>query len=72
MRFARIGPWLSGVAVVAGSTFAAESQDVRKKRLAVLDFEYGIVRSETNELFGVDMDVGRGMAALLVKYLVRD
>ena len=44
----------------------------RKKRVAVLDFEYGTVRSSAQALFGTDVDVGKGMTDLLVKYLVKD
>ncbi len=43
----------------------------RKKRVAVLDFEYGTVRSQA-QLLGTDVDVGKGMTNLLVKYLVKD
>ena len=44
----------------------------RKKRVAVLDFEYGTVRSQAQAAFGTDVDVGKGMTNLLVKYLVKD
>jgi curli biogenesis system outer membrane secretion channel CsgG len=44
----------------------------RKKRVAVMDFEYGTVRSYVSGLFGTDVDVGKGMADLIVKHLVRD
>ncbi len=44
----------------------------RKKRVAILDFEYGTVRSQTQAAFGTDVDVGKGMTNLLVKYLVKD
>ncbi|MBI3406029.1 MAG: curli production assembly protein CsgG [Acidobacteria bacterium] len=44
----------------------------RKKRVAVMDFEYGTVRSYVAGLFGSDIDVGKGMADLLVKHLVKD
>ena len=54
------------VSVVAG---AAEG---RKKRVAVLDFEYGTVRTEVASQFGTDVDVGKGIADLLVKHLVKD
>ncbi len=54
------------VSVVAG---AAEG---RKKRVAVLDFEYGTVRTEAASIFGTDVDVGKGIADLLVKHLVKD
>lgn len=44
----------------------------RKKRVAILDFEYGTVRTAVAGLFGTDIDVGRGMSDLLVKHLVKD
>jgi len=50
---------------------AAQSQP-RKKRVAILDFDYGTVRSYVAGLFGTDVDVGKGIADLLVKHLVKD
>src|SRR5512146_1073202 len=44
----------------------------RKKRVAVMDMEYGTVRSSVAALFGGDVDVGKGMSDLLVKHLVKD
>ena len=44
----------------------------RKKRVAVIDFEYGTVRSAVAGLFGTDIDVGRGICDLLVKRLVQN
>ncbi len=44
----------------------------RKKRVAILDFEYGTVRSAVAGLFGTDVDVGKGICDLLVKHLVKD
>ena len=44
----------------------------RKKRVAVFDFDYATVRTNTAALFGTDIDVGRGIADLLVKNLVQD
>lgn len=44
----------------------------RKKRVAVLDFDYATVHSAVSALFGADVDVGKGIADLLVKDLVRD
>ena len=43
-----------------------------QKRLAVLDFEYGLVRDQVDAIFSTDVDVGRGMRDLVVKHLVRD
>lgn len=44
----------------------------RKKRVAVMDFDYGTVRSYVAGLFGSDVDVGKGIADLIVKRLVQD
>lgn len=44
----------------------------RKKRVAILDFDYATVRSNSAALFGTDVDVGKGITDLLVKYLVKD
>jgi curli biogenesis system outer membrane secretion channel CsgG len=44
----------------------------RKKRVAILDFEYGTVASGVSALFGTNIDVGKGITDLLVKYLVKD
>ena len=44
----------------------------RKKRVAVFDFDYATVRTNTAALFGTDIDVGKGIADLLVKNLVTD
>jgi len=47
-------------------------QAPQKKRVAVLDFEYGTVKSAVAALFGTDQDVGKGIADLLVQKLVQD
>jgi curli biogenesis system outer membrane secretion channel CsgG len=61
---------------LAGSLCAAAAQDApktpRKRRVAVVDFEYGTVRTAVSGMFGTDVDVGRGICDLLVKYLVKD
>ncbi len=57
---------LGGCAVPLGYGQAA------KKRVAVLNFEYGTVQSYVAELFGADQDVGKGIADLLVDRLVTD
>lgn len=53
------------------SPLSAQNQP-RKKRIAILDFEYGTVRSYVAGLFGTDVDVGKGIADLIVKRLVQD
>ena len=51
---------------------AQAAASTRKKRVAVFDFDYGTVRSGVAALFGSDIDVGKGIADLLVKHLVKD
>ncbi len=60
------------LAVVLMVTLAATAAEPRKKRIAVFDFDYATVRSYVAGLFGTDIDVGKGIADLLVKDLVRD
>src|SRR3981081_1199558 len=52
--------------VIASPCFA------QKKRVAVLNFEYGTVRSSTQAIFGTDQDVGKGISDMLVQKLVQD
>lgn len=42
----------------------------QRKRVAVLDFEYGTVRSNAAAIFGTDTDIGRGIRDLLVQRFV--
>jgi curli biogenesis system outer membrane secretion channel CsgG len=44
----------------------------RKKRVAVFDFDYATVRSYSAAVFGSDVDIGKGVTDLLVKFLVQD
>jgi curli biogenesis system outer membrane secretion channel CsgG len=44
----------------------------RKIRVAVFDFDYATVQTASAAAFGTNVDVGRGMADLTVKYLVQD
>jgi curli biogenesis system outer membrane secretion channel CsgG len=63
--------------LMTGAVMSALGQDApqtggRKKRVAVIDFEYGTVHSDVAAIFGSDVDVGKGICDLLVKYLVKD
>jgi len=51
---------------------AAQAPQGRKKRVAVFDFDYATVKTNSAALFGTDIDVGKGIADLLVKNLVMD
>jgi len=44
----------------------------RKKRVAIFDFDYATVKTNSAALFGSDVDIGKGISDLLVKYLVKD
>lgn len=50
--------------------FASLATAQIKKRIAVMDFDYGTVRSTVSSIFGTDQDVGKGIADLLVEKLV--
>lgn len=59
--------------VAFGSTLWAQAAPTpRKKRVAVMDFDYATVHAGVAQIFGQDVDVGKGITDLLVKYLVKD
>jgi curli biogenesis system outer membrane secretion channel CsgG len=43
-----------------------------KHRVAVMNFDYGTVRTYVSQIFGSDQDVGKGISDLLVQKLVQD
>jgi curli biogenesis system outer membrane secretion channel CsgG len=44
----------------------------QKKRVAILNFDYGTVQSAVAGIFGTNVDVGKGISDLLVQKLVQD
>jgi curli biogenesis system outer membrane secretion channel CsgG len=52
---------------IAATAFAQQ-----KKRVAVLNFDYGTVQSSVVALFGGNVDVGKGVSDLIVQKLVQD
>lgn len=56
--------------LIALSLPSASAQ--RKPRIAVLDFDYGTVRSYVQAYFGTDVDLGKGITQMLVTNLVKD
>ncbi|HEX8813486.1 MAG TPA: CsgG/HfaB family protein, partial [Terracidiphilus sp.] len=56
--------------LIAVSLPSASAQ--RKPRIAVLDFDYGTVRSYVQAYFGTDVDLGKGITQMLVTDLVKD
>ncbi len=52
-------------------TLAPTAGAQQKKRVAVMNFDYGTVRNYVASIFGGDQDVGKGIADLLVEKLVQ-
>jgi len=63
---------VSGISTAVAQTPAAAPTQGRKKRVAIMDFDYATVHGGVAALFGQDVDVGKGISDLLVKYLVKD
>jgi len=59
---------LSSLPVVHAQTAAPK----RKVRIAILDFDYATVQTYSSAIFGTNVDVGKGIADLLVTDLVKD
>src|SRR5690349_5116381 len=51
---------------------AAQNAAPRKKRIAIMDFDYATVHAWVNSYFGTDVDIGKGISDLLVNDLVKD
>jgi curli biogenesis system outer membrane secretion channel CsgG len=60
---------VSCIFVVLALTCVAQAQ---KKRVAVLDFDYGTVQSYVSSIYGSNQDVGKGITDMLVEKLVKD
>lgn len=58
------------VALVCLGSAALHAQD--KKRIAVLDFDYQTVHTSVYDLFGSNVDIGQGIATMLVTELVKN
>jgi curli biogenesis system outer membrane secretion channel CsgG len=68
--FAQTATTAAPAASAAPSTTPAAGG--RKKRVAVFDFDYATVQSSSAAVFGTNVDVGKGIADLLVRHLVED
>ena len=60
------------VAGVAQRPSNAQNAAPRRPRIAVLDFDYATVHTYSAAIFGSDVDIGKGIADLLVTDLVKD
>jgi curli biogenesis system outer membrane secretion channel CsgG len=58
--------------VASGASSAPQAPAARRKRVAVLDFDYATVQSSSAAIFGSNVDIGKGVTDLLVTYLVKD
>src|SRR5215831_12054451 len=61
---------LIGSLFLLAVTCAAQTSG--KKRVAVLDFDYGTVQSYVSSIYGSNQDVGKGITDMLVEKLVKD
>jgi curli biogenesis system outer membrane secretion channel CsgG len=64
--------FLPTLAIPSAKAQSAPAAQGRKKRVAIFDFDYATVQSSTTAMFGTNVDVGKGISDLLVKYLVQD
>ena len=63
---------LAVAACIAQQPASAQSASPRKPRIAIMDFDYATVQSASSAMFGTNVDVGKGIADLLVTDLVKD
>ena len=61
--------WLRVAVVLVAFVSTAAAQ--QKKRVAVFDFDYATVQTDVSALFGTNVDVGKGIADLIVENLVK-
>jgi len=50
---------------------SSQAAPQHKPRVAILDFDYATVQTESASIFGTDVDLGKGISSLLVTDLVR-
>ena len=60
------------LAFAAGLAERPAGAQAHKPRIAILDFDYGTVQTYSSAMFGSNVDVGKGIADLLVNDLVKD
>ena len=65
-------PALDAQDTAAPATSAPTTSASPRKRVAVLDFDYTTVQSDVRTTMGSDVDIGKGVATMLVSELVRN
>jgi len=63
---------IRSVALAQDAPPAAAAAPAAKHRVAVMNFDYGTVKTTVAQIFGSDQDVGKGISDLLVQKLVQD
>jgi curli biogenesis system outer membrane secretion channel CsgG len=64
-----MGKWIAATLLAGLLVTGAAAQ--QKKRVAVVNFDYATVQSGVSAIFGTNLDVGKGIADLLVEKLVQ-
>ena len=70
ISFLAIAPCAAQQAAPAGAAPAAPAGP--KRLVAVMNFDYGTVKTTVAAIFGTDQDVGKGITDLMVQKLVTD
>jgi curli biogenesis system outer membrane secretion channel CsgG len=55
---------------ILGSLLAALPSAAEKRKITVMDFGYGTVRTQVQAYFGTDQDIGKGISDLLIAQLL--
>jgi curli biogenesis system outer membrane secretion channel CsgG len=63
---------LQAAAQVPAAPGAPSPTQGRKKRVAIMDFDYATVHGGVSAIFGQDVDIGKGISDLMVTNLVKD
>src|SRR5262247_3910353 len=53
--------------LLSGQLIGEQAQP-RKRRIAIMDFDYATVHSNVSAIFGSNVDIGQGIFDMLVKY----
>jgi curli biogenesis system outer membrane secretion channel CsgG len=76
MKSYRLIPAVAAAVAILGATLAipgvAQTPAKRRPRIAVMDFDYATVQTNSAALFGTNVDIGKGIVDLLVTDLVKD
>jgi curli biogenesis system outer membrane secretion channel CsgG len=68
-----MSPKIASLLLVLAVAFTAAAQTApRKKRIAIIDFDYATVHAGVAGIFGQDVDIGKGITDMLVNDLVKD